>query len=72
MENNKQTFSQRPAKRDNGFDQIIRVHQTQGLIFEKPFPTVEEIRKRIEQRRNKNWEQSMENIERTMKEREDF
>ena len=70
MENNKQTFSQRFAKRDNGSDQIIRVHTPQGLIFEKPFPSGEEIRRRIEQRRNKNNKQRKENIERTTRERE--
>jgi len=40
------------------------------LIFEKPFPSVEEIRQRIEQRRKRNREQSRENIDKLIRERE--
>jgi hypothetical protein len=68
MENNKQTLSQRSAKRDNGSDQIIRVHQTQGLIFEDI--SADELLKRIEQRRLRNYAQIRENITRTICRRE--
>jgi hypothetical protein len=62
------TFSQRPAKRDNGSDQIIRVHQTQGLIFEDI--SAEEFLERREQRRQRNLAQIKENISRTITARE--